>query len=80
MSSKNQTPSRILLPTPPEQYSSAAFSQVFDSLRRALIPLVSRDEATNRIMLKAPNGTIYEVTVDNTGTLHTTVNDGKSRL
>lgn len=70
----------IVLPPPPPTYTSAAFAQVFEAIRRTLLPVVSKDEAVGRIMLKAPNGKIYEVTVDNSGVLHTALNDGKSRL
>lgn len=69
----------FLMPPAPSQYSATAFNQLLDRIKRALIPVVSKDEAAPRILLQAPNGTVYAVTVDNTGTLVTAINDGKSR-
>jgi hypothetical protein len=66
---------RIVLPTP-----SSSMGVILDSIRRALIPAVSQDEAAPRIMLRSPNGTVYEVTVSDAGTLTTAVNDGKDRI
>jgi hypothetical protein len=65
---------KINLPPP-----SSPMGTILDTIRRALIPAVSQDEAAARIMLRSPNGTIYEVTVDNAGTLSIVVNDGKTR-
>lgn len=70
----------INLPPPPLGYSSTSFVQVFDAIKRALLPAVSKDEAAPRILLQAPNGTIYAVTVNNSGVLTTAVNDGKDRI
>ena len=70
----------INLPPPPLSYSTASFTQVFEALKRALLPAVSKDEAAPRILLQSPNGTIYEVTVSNAGVLSTAVNDGKDRI
>jgi hypothetical protein len=69
----------IYLPPAPRQYDAGVFNQLIDALRRAFQPAVSQSEATPRLLLQAPNGTIYEVTVDDTGTLQTAVNDGKTR-
>lgn len=65
---------RINLPS-----SSAGLPVVIDAIRRAFIPALSQDEAAPRVLLRAPNGTVYEVTVDNSGVLQTAVNDGKTR-
>ena len=70
----------ILLPPPPPSYNPGSFTQVFDAIKRALMSTISKDEATSRILLQAPNGTIYQVTVSNAGVLTTAVNDGKDRL
>ena len=67
------------MPPAPSQYSAMAFNQLLDRVKRALLPVVSKDEAVSRLLLQAPDGTIYAVTVDNTGTLTTAINDGKSR-
>ena len=69
----------IYLPPAPRQYEPGAFNQIIDRLRRAFQPAVSQSEATPRLLLQAPNGTIYEVTVNNSGVLQTAINDGKTR-
>lgn len=51
-----------------------------ENVRRAFLPLVSKDEAVGRVLLMSPNGTVFEVKVADDGTLTTVVNDGKSRL
>lgn len=78
----------IILPPPPTNYNQNFLTQAFDTLKRALIPGVSQDEATSRILLQSPDGTVYQLTVDNGGTLTvqsgSTItlkkNDGKSRI
>lgn len=64
----------VLLPNP-----GSPMGVILDALRRALIPVVSRDEATARILLQSPNGTSYAVTVNDAGTLSTAVVDGNAR-
>lgn len=66
---------RIVLPTP-----SSSMGVILDSLRRALIPAISQDEAAPRLLLRSPAGTVYEVTVSDGGVLTTAVNDGKDRI
>jgi hypothetical protein len=65
---------RIVLPPP-----STPMGTILDTIRRALIPAISQDEAAARLLLTSPNGTIYSVTVDDAGVLTTAVNDGKTR-
>ena len=69
----------IYLPPAPRQYDPGVFNQLIDALRRAFQPAVSQSEASPRLLLQAPNGTIYEVTVNNSGVLQTAINDGKDR-
>ena len=64
----------VILPNP-----NSPMGVILDTIRRALIPAISQDEAAARVLLRSPNGTVYSVTVDNTGTLSTAVIDGKSR-
>ena len=52
---------------------------ILDTIRRALIPAISQDEAAARVLLRSPNGTVYSVTMDDAGTLSTAVIDGKTR-
>lgn len=66
---------RITLPPP-----SSPMGTILDTIRRALIPAVSQDEAAARVLLRSPNGTVYSVTVDDAGALSTAVIvDGKTR-
>lgn len=67
-------------PIPPAGPLQPFLQQVLDTIRRTFIPVVSKDEATPRILLQSPNGSVYSVTVDDTGTLQTALNDGKSRV
>ena len=67
-------------PIPPAGPLQPFFQQVLDTIRKAFIPVVSKDEATPRILLQSPNGSIYSVTVNDSGTLQTALNDGKSRV
>ena len=65
----------IVLPPP-----SSSMGVILDTIRRALIPAVSQDEAAARVLLRSPNGTVYAVTVSDAGVLSTTVvPDGKTR-
>lgn len=64
----------IILPSP-----SSPMGTILDTIRRALIPAVSQNEAAARVLLQSPNGTVYSVTVDDAGTLSTAVIDGKTR-
>ncbi|MCS0459329.1 hypothetical protein [Rhizobium favelukesii] len=66
-------------PTPPGQLSNYLTSLV-ETLKRALLPLISKDEAIDRIILLSPSGKSFNVRVDDSGNLTTEVNDGKSRL
>lgn len=65
----------INLPTP-----SSPMGVILDTIRRALIPAISQDEAAARLLLRSPNGTVYSVTVSDVGVLSTAVIvDGKTR-
>jgi len=70
----------INLPPPPLSYNPGAFTQVFEALKRSLLSAVSKDEAAPRVLLRSPNGSVYEVTVSNAGVLTVALNDGKDRL
>ena len=70
----------IVMPPPPEGYSVSSWRNILDFIKRSMIPVVSQNEAVSRILLRAPNGTTYSVTVDNSGTLTTAIEDGKSGL
>jgi hypothetical protein len=71
---------KVIIPPPPPSYSVASFVQVFDAIKRSFLSTVSKDEATPRILLQAPDGKIWQVTVNNSGVITTAVNDGKDRV
>lgn len=58
---------RVVLPP-----ASAGMGLILDTIRRALLPAISQNEAAPRVLLSAPDGTVYSVTVSNNGTLSTT--------
>lgn len=78
MTLKSTSSPRLILPVPPTSYNPNTFAQAFDAIRRAVQPLISKDEAAPRLLLRSPDGTVYEVTVSNAGVLSTTVNSGNS--
>lgn len=70
----------VNFPPPPANYSLQSFIQIFESIKRSMLSAVSKDEAAPRILLQAPNGKVWQVTVNNSGVLTTAVNDGKDRI
>lgn len=70
----------INLPIPPPNINAGFIQQAFDAIRRSFINVVSTNEAVSRIMLRDADGVVWEVTIDTSGNLQTTVNDGKSRI
>jgi hypothetical protein len=70
----------IILPPPPPQYNPYLFTQAFDAIKRAMLPVVSKDEAAPRVLLQSPDGTVWEITVSNAGVVTAAVNSGKTRL
>jgi len=62
----------INLPTPPGEYDREYFRFSFSLLERILGQSVGRLEAVNGILLQAPDGGVWQVTVDNSGNLVTT--------
>lgn len=69
----------LSLPPPPPGPMGTYLGRLLDTIRKALIPVVSQNEAAARVILRSPNGTSYNVTVDDAGTLQVAVNDGKTR-
>lgn len=70
----------VNFPSPPNGNINGGFmAQVLNALRIALLPVISKNEAVSRVLLQAPNGSVYAVTVGNTGTLTTALIDGKTR-
>jgi hypothetical protein len=61
------------VPQPPPSYQLAYMGRLAEALRNALTFSIRTDQAVSQVLLRSPNGTIYKVEVDNTGTLTATV-------
>ena len=62
----------INLPTPPGGYDREYFRFAFSLLERVLGQSIGRLEAVDGVLLQAPDGGVWKVTVDNSGNLVTT--------
>lgn len=60
--------------TPDVRFISTVLDQIKDAMRQ----VNSRRYAQDRVLLQSPNGTVYEITVDDAGTISSAVQDGKS--
>ena len=67
-------------PPPPSGPLSVFLTGFIEATRRALLPLISKDEAVHRVLLLSPSLKVYSITVDDAGVITATLNDGKSRL
>ena len=57
----------------PRAYDPGYFSAFMSQLARKLSTLAGPNIVQQQILLQAPNGTVYEVTISNAGALTTTV-------
>lgn len=66
---------QLLLPPPPSSISGVlqSLQGLWRSLQTAFPSVVSQNEAVARIILSSPNGTNYQLTVDDAGALVVTV-------
>lgn len=66
---------QVLLPPPPASIPAIPgyLQSLWRSLTTALNSAVSSSEGAPRIILRSPNGTLYQVTVDDAGTLQTSI-------
>jgi hypothetical protein len=53
--------------------------QAFQTVSTAFQSVVSKDEGSERVLLRSPNGTIYAITTSDAGVLTTTAISGKTR-
>jgi hypothetical protein len=67
-------------PPPPAGQLSVYLTSLVESLKRAFLPLISKDEAVDRIILLSPSGKAFSVRVSDSGVITAELNDGKSRL
>ena len=63
---------RAYLPPAPDKYDPAYLSRALAALDQALSQTVTKIEAVQSVLLQAPDGSVYKVTVDNSGNLVTT--------
>jgi len=63
---------RISIPPAPAQYDAGYLTRAFSTIEQMSAFSVTRLEAVDNILLQAPNGSVWKVTVDNSGTLTTT--------
>lgn len=64
---------RANLPPAPAKYEPDYFIRAFAAIDRIFGRTVSTIEVNDSILLQSPNGSVYKVTVGNTGTLTTTL-------
>ncbi len=69
----------ITFPPPPGQYVPQFMTNVLSAIRIAFADVAGSREAVAHVILRSPNGTTYNVTVDDGGSLIVTANPGKSR-
>jgi hypothetical protein len=53
--------------------------QAFQTVSTAFQSVVSKDEGSERVLLRSPNGTIYAITTSDAGVLTTAAISGKTR-
>lgn len=62
---------RLKLSSPPQAYSAGDQAQMRGAIEHADTLNLKRGTSEALFLLTAPNGTVYAVTVDNAGALHT---------
>ena len=62
----------VTFPPVPPSYNSGYFNRAFATFTQAINQSIRKIEATDSILLQAPNGSVWKVTVDNSGNLTTT--------
>lgn len=63
---------RANLPPAPLKYDSAYFSRALSAIDQIIGQAVVKIEAVDGVLLQSPDGSVYKVTVDNSGNLTTT--------
>jgi hypothetical protein len=62
----------LIFPLPPPQYDQGYLTRVLENLRTTLRGAVSKEEAVDGILLQSPDGSVWRLSVDNTGAVTTT--------
>lgn len=63
---------RLNIPPAPPAYDASYMNRAFSRIDTVASFSVSRIEAVDGILLQSPDGSVYKVTVDNSGNLVTT--------
>lgn len=63
---------RIQVPPPPPNYDAGYLTRAFSSIEQVQNFNVTRIEAVDGILLQAPDGGVWKVSVDNSGNVITT--------
>ena len=58
-------------PLPPGNYETAFFARVLEAVRASFSQAVGKTEAVDSVLLQDPDGGVWKVSVDNTGTIQT---------
>ena len=63
---------RANLPPAPQDYDAAFFLRAFARIDQIFEICITRQASVEGVLLQAPNGSVWKVTVDNSGNLVTT--------
>jgi len=63
---------RANLPPAPAAYDAGYFTRALSALDQIVGQTVNKIEAVDSVLLQAPNGSVYKLTVSNAGTLTAT--------
>lgn len=63
---------RANLPPAPDRYDASYFTRAFSAIDQVVDQAVMKIQAVESVLLQSPNGSVYKVTVDNSGNLVTT--------
>lgn len=63
---------RVQIPDAGDKFEASRMRQLVEAIRRAFVPAVSSTEAAPSILLQAPDGSVWRVTVNSLGVLSVT--------
>jgi len=61
----------VTFPPVPPSYDSGYFTRAFVTFTQSINQSIRKIEATDSLLLQAPDGSVWKVTVDNSGNLTT---------
>jgi hypothetical protein len=60
---------KVDLPPAPQTYDPDYFIRAFAAINQAFGGTVVTNEAVNAVLLRSPNGSVYKLSISNTGTV-----------